>query len=394
MDPVRNPYSPGAGAPPPALVGRDDECAQFDVAVQRLALGRSARSFLLTGPRGVGKTVLLHQFGRIAGGHDWLHQHLEATEDVQFPEATAMLTRRTLLQLSAGQRRADRARRALGVLRSFQLRWNLPEGGDVALTVDPVPGRADSGALEDDLADLFSEVAEAARSEQRGVLFTIDEAQYLSREHLAALIVGLHRISQAQLPLMVVGAGLPSLPALAGEAKSYAERLFTFADIGSLDASEAKAALTTPARAEGVEWRADALELVIEQTEGYPYFLQEFGKWTWDVARDTASIARADVEAAIPIAIDELDSGFFSVRIGRTTEAERAYLRAMAARGKGPYGSGEIAAALGKTTSQAGPTRDSLIKRGLCYSPRYGVIDFTVPMFDQFVRRRLAPPRA
>ena len=392
MDPVRNPYSPGAGSPPPALVGRDAERDEFDIAIQRLTLGRSARSLMLTGLRGVGKTVLLYEFGRIAQGHSWVHQHLEATEDTELPAAIAMLARKSLLQLSASARLAERGQRALGVLKSFQLRWNPPIGGSVDLTIEPVPGSADSGALEDDLADLLTEVAEVARDTHRGVLFTLDEVQYVSREHLGALIVGLHRISQQQLPLMVVGAGLPSLPALAGEAKSYAERLLRFSDIGSLNVDEATAALATPAREEGVTWQTDALSLVIERTEGYPYFLQEFGKQTWDVAREGSAIDRDDVEAAVPIAVDELDSGFFRVRIDRTTGAERAYLGAMAALGEGPYNSGAVAAGLGKTTRQAGPTRDSLIKRGLCYAPRHGVIAFTVPMFDQFVRRWLAPP--
>ena len=347
---------------------------------------------MLTRLRGVGKTVLLHEFGKTARKHKWIHQHIEATEGIQLPVTIALLARKTLLRLSAGRRLAERGRRALGVLRSLQLRWNLPDGGSVQVAADPIPGRADSGELDDDLADLLLEVAEIAREQQRGVLFTIDEIQYLSKDQLAALIVGLHRISQEQLPLMVVGAGLPSVPALAGEAKSYAERLFRFSDIGSLDEEEARAALTAPAHDEGVEWSPDALALVIEKTEGYPYFLQEFGKQAWDVAQDAASITRTDVEAAVPIAVSELDSGFFRVRIDRATDAERTYVRAMAALGRGPYSSGEVAASLGRTTSQVGPTRDTLIKRGLCYSPRHGRISFTVPMFDQFVLRALGSP--
>lgn len=391
MDPVRNPYSPGAGSPPPALVGRDAELSEFDIAIQRLALGRPARSLMLTGLRGVGKTVLLHEIGRIAQGRSWIHQHLEAAEDTRFPAAIATLARKSLLQLSAGARLAERGHRALGVLKSFQLRWNLPHGGSLDLAIDPIPGSADSGALEDDLADLLTEVAGVARDEGKGVLFTLDEVQYVTREDLGALIVGLHRISQEQLPLIAVGAGLPSLPALAAEAKSYAERLFRFSDIGSLNEDEAMAALARPAEEERVTWHPDALSLVIERTEGYPYFLQEFGKQTWDVTREGHAIGRADVEAAVPIAIDELDTGFFRIRIDRTTDTERAYLGAMAALGEGPYSSGEVATGLGKTTQQVGPTRDSLIKRGLCYSPRHGVISFTVPMFDQFVRRWLEP---
>jgi hypothetical protein len=387
MDPVRNPYSPGAGSPPPALVGRNAELEAFDIAIQRLGLGRSAKSLMLAGLRGVGKTVLLREFGQIAKGHGWIHQQIEATEDTRFAEAMAMLVRKALLRLSAGRRLADRSRRAFGVLKSFQLRWELPDGTDVVVGVDPVPGLADSGVLDDDLAGLFIEIGELAKDRGIGVLFTIDEIQYLPKEHLAALIVGLHRVSQEQLPFMVAGAGLPSLPALAGEAKSYAERLFTFTDVDSLPPAEAHAALSKPAEDEGIRWHPGALDKVVETAEGYPYFLQEFGKQAWDVARGPDTISEEDVAAAIPIAISELDTGFFRVRIDRTSDSERAYIGAMASLGVGPYGSGDVAAAMGKTTTQVGPLRDTLIKRGLCYSPRYGVIDFTVPMFDEFVRR-------
>lgn len=387
MDPVRNPYSPGAGSPPPALVGRSSELEAFDIAVQRLDIGRSAKSLMLIGLRGVGKTVLLMEFGKIARSHGWVHQQIEATEDIQFPEAMAMLVRKALLRLSASQRMADRARRAFGVLKSFQVRWGLPGGTDVTIGIDPEIGIADSGVLDDDLAELFLEVGAVAKDQGTGVLFTIDEIQYLSKEHLGALIVGLHRVSQEQLPFMVVGAGLPSLPALAGEAKSYAERLFAFTDVDSLDPEEARDALSVPAENEGVRWSRQALARAVEVAKGYPYFLQEFGKQAWDVAPGSDSIDDEDVEAAMPIAIDELDTGFFRVRIDRTSDGERAYMSAMASLGEGPYESGSVAEAMGKTTTQVGPVRDALIKRGLCYSPRYGLIDFTVPMFDEFVRR-------
>lgn len=393
MNPVANPYSPGAGSRPPALVGRDYELKQFDIAVQRLALGRPARSVMLTGLRGVGKTVLLREFGMIARSRGWDHQHLEATEGINVPEAVAALIRKSVLRLSRVQYLTEQARRASGILKSFQLRWNIPGAGSLDLGVDPVPGFADSGSLEDDLGDLFVELGLLARDREVGVLFTIDEIQYLAREHLAALIVGLHRVSQEALPVMVVGAGLPSLPALAGEAKSYAERLFSFARIDSLSDTDAGDALVTPAAREGVSWQQAALDLVIEQSRGYPYFIQEFGKESWNVAPGPASISRDDVVQALPMVNDELDSGFFSVRFDRTSHSEREYLAAMASLGEGPVQSGDVARAMGKrTTQQVGPTRDSLIKRGLCYSPRYGEIAFTVPMFDQYVNRRLRSP--
>ncbi len=389
MDPVRNPYSPGAGAAPPALVGRDAEIAAFDVAVRRLALGRSARSVVLTGLRGVGKTVLLGEFGRIAERHGWMHQPVEAAEDLPFAEAVGTLVRRTLLRLSPGGAAADRVRHALGVLKSFQLRWKLPEGGDVSVGLDPVPGPADSGLLDADLAGLFTEVGDAARDRGAGVLITIDELQYLPREHLGALMVGLHRVSQEQAPILVAAAGLPSVPGLLGAAKSYAERLFAFTVINSLAAEDARAALVAPARAEGVEWPADALERILTATRGYPYFLQEFGKHAWNLADGPDEITAADVEAALPVALDELDAGFFRVRIDRATAAERACLVAMAALGGGPYRCDDVEAAGGGPTA-AGDALSALVSHGICYTPRHGEVDFTVPRFDRFVRRRLA----
>lgn len=387
MDPVRNPYSPGAGSPPPALVGRDRQLEAFDVAVQRLGMGRPAKSQMLTGLRGVGKTVLLREFGRIAQNHGWVWEQTEATTSSVFPDSAANLVRKALLRLSAGRRVTELLSRAFGVLRSFRLRWQLP--GDVAIEWEPVPGPADSGVLESDLAGLFIEVGQVARLEHTGVLLTIDEVQYLSEHDLGALIVGLHRVNQEQLPFMVAGAGLPSLPGLAGEAKSYAERLFDFPTIGSLGAADAALALRQPAEREGVAWQQEALQRVIELTEGYPYFLQEFGKQTWDVADGPDEIFQEDVDAAVPIALAELDTGFFRARLDRVSESERAYLRAMASLGSGPYSSGAVAAALGKVTTQLGPVRDGLIKRGICFSPRWGQIAFTVPMFDRYVNRAL-----
>jgi len=389
MDPVRNPYSPGAGSPPPALVGRDSELSAFETAVQRLGIGRPARSVMLTGLRGVGKTVLLREFSRTAKSHGWVHEQVEATAEIRFPEVVAMLVRKALLRLSVGQRAAARARRALGVLKSFQVRWSLPDSGGLTLEVDAVEGHADSGILDDDLTGLFLEVGELARDRGLGVLVTIDEIQYLTTEHLSALIMALHRIAQEQLPVMVAGAGLPSLAALAGEAKSYAERLFTFPVIDRLDRIEAGVALLRPAEDEGVSWDPAAIDAVVAVAEGYPYFLQEFAKQAWDVAEGPDTITAADVEAAMPIALAELDDGFFRVRIDRTNESERAYLRAMASLGPGPHPSGEIAAVMGKATTQVGPYRDTLIKRGLCYAPRYGTVAFTVPMFDAYLRRWL-----
>jgi hypothetical protein len=303
----------------------------------------------------------------------------------------ATLARRVLLELSVRERTKDRARQALGVLRSF-VRVHVPAGdaGTVMLAFEPQPGRADSGQLDTDISGLFTELGETARAAGTGVLITLDEIQYLRRDELSALIVGLHRISQLGLPVLLAGAGLPSLPGLAGEARSYAERLFSYVDIGSLSHDDARQALVQPVLDEGARWTNQAVERVIIDTQGYPYFLQEFGKQAWNVA-EGPEIGSADVDAAVTLAIDDLDRGLFRARIDKTTDAERDYLRAMAALGgPGPYKSGDVSRRMGKKTTQTGPVRDSLIKRGLCYAPRHGELAFTVPMFDEFVRRALA----
>jgi hypothetical protein len=384
MDPIRNPYSPGAGAQPPALVGRDNEINKFEVAAQRLLIGKHAKSMLLIGLRGVGKTVLLNEFGKAAVYHGYVREHYESSEDTALPAVVAALARKALLKLSAGQRMKSNVRHALGVLKAFSLR--LPDGPEFTLDVEAATGRGDSGDLAEDLADLFLEIGAAAQERGKGVLFTIDEAQYIASPDLAALIVALHRVSQESLPVMLTGAGLPSLPGLAGEAKSYAERLFDFVEIGRLRQSDGYRALQDPAQTEGASWAAGALSLALDLTGGYPYFLQEFGKHAWNVA-EGPEIKGRDVRDAKPVALAELDSGFFRVRIDRTTDKEREYLRAMAELGPGPYGSGEVAANLGRRTTQLGPVRDTLIKRGLIYSPRWGEVAFTVPMFDEFMRR-------
>lgn len=388
MDSVRNPFNPGAGSRPPLLVGRDKQLDAMTVAVRRLSIGRFERSMMLTGLRGVGKTVLLNEFGQIAKQNGWLHAHVEGTEELRIASALAVVIRRVLLELSMKDRAKDRAKRALGALRSF-IKVHVPMGETGTMTIDfePLPGATDSGELDGDLAGVFTELGESARTADSGVLITIDEIQYLSRADLSALIVGLHRVSQLGLPVLVVGAGLPSLPGLAGEARSYAERLFQYVHIGSLEPEDARRALMEPVEEEGGNWEAKALALAVAETNGYPYFLQEFGKQAWNLAEAT-TITKSDMVKAQILAVDDLDRGFFRARIDRTTDAERTYLRAMAALGgPGPYRSGDIAKLLGKSAAQIGPARDSLIKRGLCFSPRHGELAFTVPMFDSFIRR-------
>ncbi len=390
MDRVRNPFNPGAGTKPPLVVGRDVEFELMLVAVRRHSLGRFERSILLTGLRGVGKTVLLNEFGRIAEDEGWIHVHLEATEDFRTSWAIAGIVRAVLLELSLKERAKERAKRGLGVLRSFiKVHVPLADVGTLTIDLEATPGRADTGQLDGDLAAIFTELGESAKAGGCGVLITIDEIQYLPRNELAALIVGLHRVSQLGLPLLVAGAGLPSLPGLAGEARSYAERLFQFVNVGSLNTEDAKRAVVEPVEHEGEKWGAGAVESLLAATNGYPYFLQEFGKQAWNVA-EGPTITKSDVLAASALAVDDLDNGFFRARIDKTTDAEREYLRAMVKLGgPGPYRSGDVSRALGKSTTQTGPIRDALVKRGLCFAPRHGEIAFTVPMFDEFVRRSL-----
>lgn len=385
MDPVRNPYSPGAGTRPPALVGRDGEIEAMDVSLQRLRLGRVGRSQMLTGLRGVGKTVMLNEFEQLAEGRGYFHEHVEVGEDGDLAPRLASAFRRVLLSMDAKRRIGERVRRALGVLRAFSIR--LPNGPELSIDVDAVYGPADSGDLATDLAGLFVELGEVAADNDTGVLVTVDELHYVTLQTLEALVMGLHRAAQLRLPITIAGAGLPSLATLTGEAKSYAERMFSFPVIGSLAEAQAQEALVVPAQDEEVRWEEAALGRVVEVTKGYPYFLQEFGKQAWDVADGTEVITADNVERSIPVATAELDDGFFRVRTGRTSDPERAYLRAMAELGPGPVRSAEVAALLKKKTTALGPTRDGLLKKALCYSPRWGEIDFTVPMFDDFMKR-------
>lgn len=357
----------------------------MDVALQRLRLGRDGRSQMLTGLRGVGKTVMLNEFEHVAGGRGYFHEHVEVGEDGDLTPRLAAAFRRILLSMEARKRVGERVRRALGVLKAFSIR--LPDALELSIDVDAVYGPADSGDLATDLSGLFIELGEVARDHDTGVLITIDELHYVALHTLEALVMGLHRAAQLQLPITIAGAGLPSLATLTGEAKSYAERMFTFPVIGSLPDGQAKEALAVPAADESVTWEAAALANVLLATQGYPYFLQEFGKQAWDVADGPHVITADDVRRSIPVATAELDDGFFRVRTGRTSDPERAYLRAMAELGPGPARSGDVATLLRKKTTALGPTRDGLIKKALCYSPRYGEIHFTVPLFDGFMKR-------
>lgn len=384
MDPVRNPYTPGAGSKPPALEGRDEELEAFRILVKRLLLGRPEKSLLVTGLRGVGKTVLLNTFKGIAEENGLRTAIYEITHESDLPLLVARMARRVILSLSAYERMKARARRALGVLKAFTLK--LPEGAEIALDVEAMVGFADSGRLPEDLADLFVALGEAAREHETGVVFLFDEIQFLPTKHLEALISAIHRVSQESLPLTVVGAGLPQLPALAGDAKSYAERLFSFPQIDRLPEPAARKALDIPAEREGASFEPEASAAIVAFTRGYPYFLQEYGQRVWNLAKGPR-ITADDVARAEPLVQAQLDENFFRVRMARSTETEIRYLSAMAALGKGPYRSASVAKKLNRKIESVAPIRSRLIAKGLIYSPDHGVTEFTVPRFDDFLRR-------
>ena len=357
------------------------------LCIQRLRRGKPAKSMMLVGLRGVGKTVLLDQIMKDAEAAGVTTIRIEAPEGKSLPAALAPQLRLGLLKLSRLEKAKDVAVRGLRALAGFVGKMKVTYSDiEVGLDYEPEPGLADNGDLEGDLTMLLEQVGRAAQAAETLVAIFIDELQYVPEPQMAALISALHRCAQLQLPLVVVGAGLPQLRGRMGEAKSYAERLFDFPAIGPLDATDAADAIVKPAQDEGVDVDQDAVSLIINYTKGYPYFLQEWGKHAWDVA-DASPISRQDVEVASAEAIAALDESFFRVRFDRLTPAERKYLRAMAELGSGPHRSGDIAAALRRESSSLGPVRSSLISKGMVWSPTHGDTAFTVPLFDEFMKR-------
>ena len=387
MDPVRNPYAPGAGTPPPELAGRDELRNAAHIALERTRIGRPSKSLLMVGLRGVGKTVLLNRIREDAEQRGVLALRIEAPEGRSLPSILAPELRIALLKLSRREAARDLAQRALrglaGFVGALKLRYQDIE---VGLDLDAEPGLADNGDLEIDLQDLLAVVGEAARADGTCVAIFVDELQYVAEEELAALITALHRVSQRQLPVIMLGAGLPQIRGQMGRAKSYAERLFEFPEIGPLSREDARLAIAKPAADEGVEIERNALEKLIEETHCYPYFLQEWGKHVWDVA-EGSPIRLSDVYLASQRALATLDGSFFLVRFDRLTPTEKRYVRAMASLGPGPHRSGDIANALGRRVSSLAPTRNQLISKGMIWSPNHGDTAFTVPMFDEFMFR-------
>lgn len=389
MDPIQNPFSPGAGAPPPELVGREGILEQSRILLGRVLQKRPEKSMLLTGLRGVGKTVLLNEIERLATKENYKTIFIEAHEEKHLGALIAPHLRKLLYDLDRIAGAGQKVRRGLAVLRSFV--------GTIKVTVDdttfgldlePEKGTADSGDLEIDLPNLFTAIGEAAEDRGVAVAILIDEIQYFSQSELSALIMAMHKIQQRQLPLVLIGAGLPILPGLAGESKSYAERLFSFPDIGALSESDAAKALQDPVRAAGIEFENDALTEIYRLTHGYPYFIQEWGYQSWN--RATASpITLEIVKSATATVVSRLDENFFRVRFDRLTPSEKRFLRAMAAMGPGAHRTGDIAEILGVKVMSVGPVRAKLIKKGMIYSPAHGDMDFTVPLFDEFMLRAI-----
>ena len=387
MDPRLNPYSPGAGNPPPEFSGRDQIVEQADIALDRIKVGRPARGFILYGLRGVGKTVLLNKIALEAEAKNLFVVRIESPEDRSLPAILIPTIRSTLLKISKGEALKNKLAKAMRAIGGFANALKIKYSDiEVGLNFEKEAGVADSGDLELDLVDLLTTVGEAAAENGTAIVIAIDELQYVPEEQLAALITALHRVSQKQLPVTMVAAGLPQLLGQMGRAKSYAERLFEFIPVDKLDDTSAKNALCKPAIQENAAYNDDAIQEILRQTQGYPYFLQEWGKHSWNIA-ERSPITKQDAVRATDSALAELDLSFFRVRFDRLTPAEKRYVRAMAELGAGPHRSGDIAAILNKEVSTIAPTRSSLLKKGMVFSPNHGDTAFTVPLFEGFMKR-------
>ncbi|NBT55560.1 MAG: ATP-binding protein [Betaproteobacteria bacterium] len=389
MDPIKNPFSPGAGSPPPELAGRAPVLEQARILLGRVMIGKSEKSLMLTGLRGVGKTVLLNEVRRMAQESGYRTVLVEAHEEKALGPLIAAPLKAVFFELDRIAQTGDRVKRGLRVLRSFVggLKVKLGEL-EIGLDIDPETGAADSGDIEIDLPNVFEALGEAAKEKQTAVAILIDEIQYLSQKELGAIIMAMHRMQQRQLPVVLLGAGLPVLPGLAGESKSYAERLFAFPDIGALSEADSNQAISEPATQEGVTLTAAALTETYRLTKGYPYFIQEWGYQMWNLAV-SSPIDLALVQSAADSVVRRLDQNFFRVRFDRLTPGEKNFLRAMAQLGSGAIRSGDIANCLGVKVNSIGPVRSKLIKKGMIYSPAYGDMAFTVPLFDEFMKRAI-----
>jgi hypothetical protein len=389
MDPIKNPFSPGAGSPPPELAGRAPVLEQARILLGRVMIGKSEKSLMLTGLRGVGKTVLLNEVRRMAQESGYRTVLVEAHEEKALGPLIAAPLKAVFFDLDRIAQTGDRVKRGLRVLRSFLggLKVKLGEL-EIGLDIDPETGAADSGDIEIDLPNVLEALGEAAKEKMTAVAILIDEIQYLSQKELGAIIMAMQRMQQRQLPVVLLGAGLPVLPGLAGESKSYAERLFAFPDIGALSEADSNQAISEPAIQGGVTLTAAALTETYRLTKGYPYFIQEWGYQMWNLAV-SSPIDLELVQSAADSVVRRLDQNFFRVRFDRLTPGEKNFLRAMAQLGSGAIRSGDIANCLGVKVNSIGPVRSKLIKKGMIYSPAYGDMAFTVPLFDEFMKRAI-----
>ncbi|MDO7898487.1 ATP-binding protein [Pseudomonas citrulli] len=387
MDPYRNPFAPGAGSRPPELAGRDLILEDARIACGRAINGRSARSIMLLGLRGTGKTVLLNEIGKIAKEAGLLVSKVELPERESLARLIYPEMRKVMRALSGLEAAKQIANRGLKGLRGFASIFKIDIGG-IEVGVEPEPGLADSGNLQYDLPDLFTVIGEAAQAAGKGWILLIDEVQYLTEADLSALIVSIHRMSQEGLPVLLVGAGLPQVARLAGEAKSYAERLFLYPEVGPLDQVSATQAVQKPIVEEDASINAAALGNIVERTQGYPFFLQEWASTAWNIA-EGPEITVDDVEHSYSETLASLDAGFFRVRIDRLTPSEVQFVKTMSGLGDGPYAIADIAKAMGRPQSSLGPTRANIISKGMIYSTDHGYLNFTVPLFAEYMRRQV-----
>jgi len=389
MDPIKNPYAPGAGTPPPELAGRGDVIEQIMITLHRVSQGRPVQYPILVGLRGVGKTVLLVKAHELAEREKISVIDIEAHEGKTLPELLIPGIRKALFAFSMVESAKEKARRGLRILKGFLNGLKVTFGDmDIGISMEAERGVADSGDLESDLPELLLALGEAAASARKVIAITIDELQYLSPQEFSALIMSMHKINQKGLPVVMIGAGLPQILGLAGNSKSYSERLFTYPEIGALSSKDAEVAIVNPAKQEGITFTQDAINKIKEYTRCYPYFIQQWSHDSWNAAKGT-KITLNDVENANSSSLQSLDESFFKVRFDRCTPAEKRYMRALAECGAGHHRSGEIADKLKIESSSVAPTRSSLIKKGMIYSPTYGETAFTVPLFDNYMNRAI-----
>jgi len=380
-----NPYTPGAGITPSYLAGRDDIISQAEKNLDSVVASRPPRPVIYYGLRGVGKTVLLNVVEKKAEERGFICEHIEINETVNFHSMIAAKLRAITYKIDGTAKVKDSVVKALRSIKSFSV--TFPGGPGLAMDVDAQKGSADSGILEDDLTEIMINVGEAAKQNGKAVCITIDELQYLNSDHLEALIASLHRMGQRELPIMVFAAGLPSIHSAVAMAKTYSERLFAFIEIDSLKGDAAKLAITAPATKNGVTYTPESVELIVATTGGYPFFIQEFGSLIWD-HREGNQINESTTRALIPRLWERLDDAFFKVRFEKTTELERKFMQTMATMSNPPYSIREIAKKMNKKTNDLSVTRDNLLKKCMIYSTDHGMIDFTVPQFDLFLKRK------